>query len=264
MSQSGLSGSSSATYISSIQTGVADAHAVGLVVVLSMQDQNLGCGLSHPLPNAATVTAWNNLAPAFKNDPYTIFELFNEPNNLTGAADWAQWLSGGSSPEPNLGTTSVGHQQLVDNIRGLGAKNVIIADGAGKAEVLTGIPMLTDSLNPDQIGYVVHPYYFQISNSLLDSRFGYLAATKPMIATEWNYLAAECGGVKETDAPGFLTYMKNKNIGILGHALDAAIANAIIADWNYNPTDCSTAIKGSGIPFQNYSTSFPVTPTNPL
>ena len=264
VSQSGLAGSSSAAYISSIKTGVAQAHALGLVVIVSMQDQSLGCGPAHPLPNAQTVTAWDNLAPQFKNDPYTILELFNEPTNNPDTAGWAQWQNGGSTPDSNQGSVAVGHQQLVNEIRSLGVNNVLLADGASHAEVLTGMPMLTDTLAQPKIGYVTHPYYFELSSSQLDSRFGYLAATKPMVADEWNYMAADCGTVKETDALGFLTYLQNKNIGVLGHALDAQVGNAIIADWNYNPTNCSGSIKGSGAPFLTYSTSFPATPTNPL
>jgi hypothetical protein len=65
---------------------------------------------------------------------------------------------------------------------------VLVADGANAAGQLQGIPLLTDPLG--QVAYAVHPYYFKVSNvatlatdtASWDQRFGYLAATAPVIA----------------------------------------------------------------------------------
>src|SRR5262249_41693416 len=82
-------------YLAEIQADVTLAGSKGLVVILSMQDQSIGCGNVHPLPSSQTITAWQKLAPAFASQLYVMYELFNEPQNGHTAADWPQWKNGG-------------------------------------------------------------------------------------------------------------------------------------------------------------------------
>jgi len=64
---------------------------------------------------ASIVTWWTNMANRYKGNPYVWFNLLNEPGN-GGASILPQWNQ----------VTS----QLTAAIRGTGAKNVIVADGA--------------------------------------------------------------------------------------------------------------------------------------
>ncbi len=255
VSQTGLSTTNSSKlsqYITQIEHSVALARSNGFVVILSMQDQGISCGKAHPLPNAATVTAWNNLAPHFAKDPYVIFELFNEPQNDTTTNGWDQWLNGGNLPLANDGTTSVGHQTLVTDIRSLGANNVIIADGAGFAEKLQGIPMLQDIRSGRGIAYAVHPYTYteKSEQTAWNTRFGYLTATVPVIATEWHYKLNQCGTKAQTLAPTFLSYLQSHHIGILAHAFD--VPGFIITGWSWAPTTCGASGSGPGSLIKNF------------
>lgn len=245
-------------YLDRIRNAVTLAQSQRLVVILSMQDQSYSCGSAHPLPSAATQRAWTNLAPLFGSDPNVLFELFNEPNNASTSAGWAQWRDGGIGPMDNQGEVAVGHQALVNLVRSLGATNVLIADGANHAGQLQGLPLLTDSLQTPQIAYGVHPYYFHVSGAATlatdqanwDKRFGYLAGTAPLIATEWNSNPNDCTAGTAARIPDFFGYLQAKNIGLLGHAFDAP--NTMVKDlvsWQPTTMDgygCNVTGPGAG------------------
>ncbi len=88
------------------------------------------------------------LAPLFKNDPEIIFEIMNEPQPQPTAVNWAAWATAMNA--------------MIAIIRGAGATNVLIADGLGFAESLSGAPALTDPLN--QYAYADHPYFHMASD----------------------------------------------------------------------------------------------------
>ena len=229
-------------YLASVVDRVAQARAAGFAVIVSMQDQNYGCGDVHPLPSAATVDAWSAVVPALPEDPGVLLELFNEPRNEDDAAGWKQWRDGGLSPDPNLGDAVVGHQALVDHVRGLGSTNVLIADTARLGERSAGLPLLDDPL--DRLAYAIHPYYYVLGKSWWDQHYGDLAAIAPVLATEWNYPAEGCGTDEERLAPELLDYLRRHSIGVFGHAFD--IPGTTVADWSWTPTDCGTGAGGSG------------------
>jgi len=240
-----LTSSEITAYLNEIESHVALARSKGLVVILSMQDQSIGCGAVHPLPSKQTVNAWHRLAPVFANDLYVMYELFNEPENGTTSADWAQWKNGGASPLTNLGDTAVGHETLVTDLRSWGIKNVLIADGARYAEHLDGITnyVLTESSGRG-IAYAIHPYYYTPGQTYWQTSWGFLTTTHPVIATEWNYKPSDCGTNAETLAPTLLSWLDSKNIGITAHVFD--VVGLVIADWTYTPTKCGTASGGPG------------------
>ncbi len=171
-----------------------------------------------------------------------IYELFNEPDNRADAAGWAVWKNGGGG--------YVGHQQLLTQIRNLGAPNVILADGAQMSEILPSSPLLVDPLA--SVGYAVHPYYMAsivYDPAAWDKRFGNLASVVPVVATEWNAQTGNsfCRSDDPEMAAKLLPYLQARNIGIYGWALD--LPNTLIKDWSYTPTnfdnfDC--AVPGSG------------------
>jgi chitodextrinase len=265
VSQPVLAGPNGVAYAQQIQTDVSMALDDGFVVDVSMQDQALACGPAEPLPSSETETAWTTLLgnTQLANDPMVMLELYNEPNNsdVTTAttvptqSTWVDWQNGGRLLQPPGSPTwpayiAVGHQQLVDFLRGtLGVTNVLIADGAVRAGRLDGVPLLADPGASYQIAYAVHPYVYTAGPANWNTRWGYLTATNAVIATEWNYTASECGTPTATMAPQFLSYMKSTvDVGILGHALDN-FSGTLMADTAGDPTQCGTASPGGGYDF---------------
>jgi len=285
VSQPVLAGPDGAAYAQQIQAGAGMALAAGYVVIVSMQDQFLACGPAEPLPSQETEDAWATLVSntTLGSNPNVMFELFNEPQNspVTSATTnpqqetWPDWLSGGRQIKPSAtqnwaSYTPVGHQELVDYLRGtLNVTNVLIADGASHAENLAGLPILSDPGNSYQIAYAVHPYNYTHGQSDWDARWGYLAGSYALIATEWDYQASDCGRTRQTLAPAFLNYMRSTvNVGVLGHALDV-FSGRLMAGTSLDPTRCGTASPGSGYDFRNdYLDTFPppgaAAPTAPV
>lgn len=113
----------------------------------------------------------------------------------------------------------------------------------------------------------MHPYNYTGGQSEWDTRWGYLADSAALIATEWDYRDSDCGRTKQTLAPVFLNYMRNSvNVGVLGQALDI-FSGRLIADTSLDPTQCGTASPGSGFDFRNdYLDTFPSpgAPTAPV
>ena len=282
VSYTGLTGydaAERAQYLSQIKAAVELARTPGndFAVILSLQDQPISCGTSRVLPPVGALGVWKTLAGVFNNWPYVMFELWNEPDNDAASGrlsrsdplyaqrqSWPDWLDGRSTAiAPNRTKAPhwapyipTGHQQLVNAIRATGAKNVVMADGAAKGEHLDGLPLLSDPLANDQIAYATHMYYFQTGRADWDHRFGYLAAAKPVIMTEWDF---DCSGTKaarqRASAPEFLAYLTEKHVGMTAWSLD--VMDTLISDWNYTPTSATNCReKSGGLTVKNYFASF--------
>ena len=205
VSQPVLAGPNGAAYAGQVQADADTALSDGFVVDISMQDQSLACGPGEPLPSQETEAAWTTLITntTLSSHADVMFELFNEPQNspVTTASTnpqqetWVDWQSGGRQIDPKStqtwsAYTPVGFQDLVNLMRGtLNVSNVLVADGANKAGTLAGVPILTDPGSSYQIAYAVHPYVYTDGQSSWSTRFGQLAGTNAVIATEWNFTA---------------------------------------------------------------------------
>lgn len=94
-----------------------------------------GCSDVHatcqkPMPDAQyTPSFWASVANTFKDDPAVAFDLFNEPYpdraTSTTTQAWTCWRDGGTCP--GISYEVAGMQDLVDAVRGTGAKNLILA-----------------------------------------------------------------------------------------------------------------------------------------
>jgi hypothetical protein len=91
-------------------------------------------------PMSSHVDFWRDAALRYKNHAAVLFELFNEPHDIS----WDLWRHGGNLPsakypgEPG-GETTTGMQALVDAVRGAGARNIVIAGGLGWSYDVSGV-----------------------------------------------------------------------------------------------------------------------------
>jgi len=195
---------------------VQAARQAGLTVIVGVQDETITQDPKPTdLPNAATQRVWSALVPAFKNDKGILLELLNEPGTgptqVPASSDWQDWATAMNS--------------TIASVRSEGATNVVVADGLAHAELLTGAPTLTDSLN--QVAYAAHPYTFDGASeqtmatnggtpeaqTFLDNSFGYFAASNPVIITEWGQ-GYYCGPTNPKFLIFFLNYLQSKSIGL--------------------------------------------------
>ncbi len=290
-------------YLNKLEADVALSKKYVTGIIINVNDEYNGCGSQSLLPTVDTETAWKLLAQSpLANDPQVIFEIYNEPQNNSNTTKiengqtvytgWQEWKWGRkycmvdqscpikvnkvSSEDPN--PDIVGMQDLVNEIRGYHATNVIIADGGEWAESLENIqkpdpnnPGDSYLLDDPNIVYTEHPYavfkYGSIDPNTFDDSdwdraFGNLSNKYPVLVTEWNQKNSAtdslCGEKRDTS---FFNYLDAHNIGLLVHAFDGSGATTVrkpkatqdnqkVAWTSWMPTTCDKG--GGGIYIQNY------------
>ncbi len=163
---------------------------------------------------SSTIAAWRILADRYKNQDHILWEIFNEPHNVS----WTAWV-------PMA-------QQLIDTIR---ARNPVVkVVVAGTANWCQQADVKTLKINRDKIIYSWHPYqnvYGSIGATTWESRFGYIATTgvAPVMNTEWGFSTS-------ADSAGYGTqliqYMKDKAISWTGWIYSSNWGPAMLTSLN--------------------------------
>jgi hypothetical protein len=130
----GINGVPAATSGTAYQTGIAQWVTLlrqnGLYVILDLHWNNGGSGQAtgqQEMADADHAPAfWTGVASAFKGDLGVVFDLYNEPHDIS----WSCWLNGGCQAN---GWNVAGMQQLLDAVRATGAENVVMAGGLSYA-----------------------------------------------------------------------------------------------------------------------------------
>ena len=235
----------SPSYVTSIENGVEMARSLGLYAIVSLQSESAAGLVASanrcPLPDAGALSAWNDLASMFGDDPGVMFELYNEPGLGTTAAAWSTWLNGGPvvyGSQIGQSCTAVGMQQLINQIRADGAGNVIVVPALGGETNLAGMPSLSDPTNPSnpQLAYGVHYPNLATGINAWDKAFGNFSAKAPVIITEWDGAGITGGCTANTPAQDeeLLAYLASKRISLVGFAFDLPLT--IVQDYTYAPT----------------------------
>jgi endoglucanase len=173
------------TYPARVDTAVGWAESAGLDVILDLHWSDTGVlGSCDPSGNcqqrmadANSKTFWSEVATRYQNDGRVLFELYNEPHDVT----WGVWKNGGSSGQ---GWTVTGMQQLYKAVRDTGANNLVVIGGLNYAFDLSGVP--ANRIDGYNILYATHPYNTSgRSPGSWDLAWGNLTATDPVIVTEF-------------------------------------------------------------------------------
>jgi hypothetical protein len=124
-------------YRAAVKAYVSRIEQAGMDVILDLHWNAAGHRLArrqHVMPDESHAVAfWRSVASRFGDDPAVVFDLYNEPHDVS----WRCWRDGCTV---NDGGTwrAVGMQRLVDTVRGAGATNVIMVGGLGWSGDLTG------------------------------------------------------------------------------------------------------------------------------
>jgi endoglucanase len=199
-------------YLKEVTSAVKMARDLGFSVIVSLQAESPSGLDESGMPNIKAHRAWQRLTPEFAADRGVMLELFNEPSpngpDTVLPHNWDSWKAA--------------MQPLVDEVRKLGAKNVLLVDGLYWAQMLDGAPQLDDPMS--QIMYAVHPYYSQrLRNERdWDNMFGDFARRHPVLVTEWNAVSfrGNCNSNTPSFAADMLTYLNQRKIGLVAWAFD--------------------------------------------
>lgn len=118
-------------YANAVDSVVQWITGAGMVAVLDLDFSQPGtCAAPNGQVMAdapGSVTFWSQVAARYKGNPLVVFDLYNEPHDISDAV----WLSGGAVTDPTTGVsfTAAGMQQLYNAVRQAGATNVVLVSG---------------------------------------------------------------------------------------------------------------------------------------
>lgn len=203
-------------------------------------------------PEAIHADFWKTLASRYKNHPAVLFELFNEPHDVS----WKIWRDGGfvstekkkdndtlaENKETLKGFESIGIQALIDAVRETGAKNPVIAGGLDWSYDLSGIlnGFALDDKGGNGIIYSTHVYPWK---SDWTGKFIEVAEKHPIFI-------GECGATQEpmsfipkerhedpsTWVPDFLGLVQEKRYHWTAWCFHPKSSPCLLSDWDYTPT----------------------------
>ncbi|MEI8311639.1 MAG: glycoside hydrolase family 5 protein [Verrucomicrobiota bacterium] len=205
-------------------------------------------------PRQEHAAFWKDAASRYKDHPAVLFDVFNEPHDIS----WEEWKNGGligkregadesaflSEEEKarNQEFQSVGMQGLVDAARSTGAKNIIVAGGNGWSNDLSGIAQgyALDDKGGNGIMYSWHTYNWHKgwAEKVLAA-----AAIYPVFLGEvgadikkMDFIPAADQEDPYTFIPDILGFIQKYKINWTGWSFDPDATPVMISDWNYTPT----------------------------
>jgi len=218
----------SSAYAATIDQQIAWATQVGMGVILDLHWNNGG---QQNMADRNSITFWSQVAARYKNNAWVMFELYNEPHDIT----WSQWLSGDA--------TFAGMQNMYDAVRAAGASNVVLVGGLNWAFDLSGVSS-GYKVTGTNIAYATHPYDYA-GKQLADwpAAFGNLAATYPVVMTEFGQYCAT-----NTYVSDLLTYAESIGVHWTAWAwyVSGCAFPSIISDWSGTPSS------GVGVIVKNF------------
>ncbi|HEY0997857.1 MAG TPA: cellulase family glycosylhydrolase [Gemmatimonadaceae bacterium] len=253
-------------YKARVIDAVTKARAQGLAVVLDLHASDRGNPDYAQVPDIQklpdernSVPFWRDVATTFKGDGGVIFELYNEPHEVT----WDQWLNGADIPEgPDYpggpvreAYKAVGMQRLYDEVRATGAKNLVMVGGMHWGYFLDEVA--THRVKGYNIIYSAHPYDWPDKQpDTWEAAFGSLAATDPVVISEFG--SYDCTRLWYTTA--VMDYADRKGMSWIAWAwwtpppvsatytaqqrqADICKFPALITDWNGTPSPSGELIK---------------------
>lgn len=174
---------------------VKGAQARGKYIILDCH--------TYVMPIQETLDLWKEVAPRYANNSAVLFGLLNEPHDIkpTGVdaqrSAWDVWRNGGQVTISNEEVTGIGHQQLLEEIRALGANNICIAGGLNWAFDISGLAngyddlengyRLEDTANGMGVMYDSHAYPVKGAKSSWDKVIGPVRRVAPVLIGEWGW-----------------------------------------------------------------------------
>ena len=196
----------------------------------------------HFMPDKNSVIFWKELAATYKNHPAVIFDLYNEPHDVS----WDVWLNGGQVTEKSrkpgefLSYEAVGMQTLLNTVREVGAKNVVIVGGLNWSYDLSGILNGKELSDPEGNGviYANHAYPFKgDSVERWTSKMETAAKKLPLIIGEFGSdpkgTASKTG---EQWVREVVQTLESRGWAWTAWDLHPFAGPKLISDWKYTPT----------------------------
>jgi hypothetical protein len=157
---------------------------------------------------------WDSVAQIFKNNPAIIFDLYNEPRNIS----WECWKNG-MGCETEFPTVSM--QEMIDTVRATGANNLLLLGGLDFSNNLSGwlANKPTDPINNLAASWHMYGKNKCDTKKCWDKTVAPVMAKVPVIAGEFgeSYNDSVCGISTSNE---FMNWMDQHQSGYLAWAWD--------------------------------------------
>ena len=190
----------------------------------------------HSMPDKHSVLFWQDLATRYKNQPNVIFDLYNEPRDVS----FALWRDGGTVTErpdrkKKSGAAKVvyeapGLQQLYDTVRATGATNVVAVAGLDWGYDLSGV-LRGYRIKGFNLIYETHPYP---EKKDWDVSFGETSWKYPVYMGEWGFPVRNTNGLAY--AGSLMKYAQKHKLHWTAWDLHTNAGPTLIKNWDYEPT----------------------------
>ncbi|HEX6393634.1 MAG TPA: glycoside hydrolase family 5 protein [Acidimicrobiales bacterium] len=226
-------------YSAAIEGYVSELNAAGIVAILDLHWSAPGTTLAQGQQVMADAdhspAFWSSVASAFKSNPAVVFDLYNEPHDIS----WSCWRNGCVT---SGGWQAAGMQTLVDAVRSTGASQPIMIGGLGWAGDLSGW-LANKPVDPDnQLAASVHVYNFGgCSASCWDSTIAPVARTVPVVTGELGEDDCAAGFIDS-----YMSWADAHGVSYLGWAWDTYSCGgfpALISSYDGTPTAFGAGLK---------------------
>jgi endoglucanase len=203
----------------------------------------------HNMPDDNSVPFWENVGAKFANNPYILFDIYNEPHDVS----WEVWQNGGmvkdkntkADPAGTLEYHTPGMQKLLDVCRAQGAKNVVIAGGVDWAYDLRGIAKgyaLKDT-NGYGVIYDTHIYpmkeWYSHGGTTSQDWDNIIMST----GTKYPVMIGEFGNGTNNYEAQVLDFAKTNSLPWVAWCLHPYARPCLIKDWQYTTTKYGATVK---------------------
>ncbi|HWD38028.1 MAG TPA: cellulase family glycosylhydrolase [Fimbriimonas sp.] len=203
----------------------------------------------HVMPDDNSATFWRDAARTFRNDPAVIFDLYNEPHDVS----WDVWKNGGTVKDqgPTVRQPhnyhTPGMQALLNTVRNQGAKNVVLCGGLDWAYDMSGFLKGYTLSDPDGYGviYANHDYPFKgdtVAQWL--AKMEKATAKVPVIVSEFGGDVPPPGTTRRMYGrvmdpkwlPETLEILRTHRWNWTAWDLHPAAGPTLVSNWSYAPT----------------------------
>jgi hypothetical protein len=231
---------SGANYRTAIAGYVHRLNAAGLYVDLDLHwnapGHNRATGQQVMADADHSIVFWQSVARYFKSNPAVAFELYNEPHDIS----WPCWLSG---CRVSGGWRTAGMAQLVNAVRSVGARNVVLVGGLGWSNDVSQWLRYRPHDPVNQLGAVVHMYNFNgcVNPSCWNATIAPVARHVPVVTTELG--ENDCNGWFVTEYMHWADRARVSYLAWTWNTWDCRSGPALITSYNGSATPYGAAVK---------------------
>jgi len=206
----------------------------------------------HKMPDMNSVTFWRDAARTFRNNPAVIYDLYNEPHDVT----WDVWKNGGMVHDggPTVRAArdyqTPGMQALLNTVRNQGANNLVLCGGLDWAYDLSGFLKGYTLSDPDGNGVIYACHTYPIKGDTVEVWYKKMMAATPKIPVIFsefgsNAMPRRPGAPAPTRPnrfgdpewlPKTMQIFHDHHWSWVAWDFHPAAGPTLISDWNYTPT----------------------------